>query len=320
MKLDLINEKIIHYFGRNKVEKDCITFFNTCSGFTFDFIGTKVIAKFISNPLNLKLRILVDDDKIGKLVFINTNGEYVLVDNLVNGPHTIKVFKCNSEEWGVLSLLEIDGPESYLEYQNKYDYKFEFFGDSITAGYGINSIQGGDSTENEDGTLTYAKRVCDYFNAEPRMLAQSGISLAIPVWHDWIMYDRYKYYSVINYQVPYDFTKYNPDFVFINLGTNDSAGVNKENSIIYKDTMYQMVHELRELYPQSYIIVLYGMMGVNPLIKNGIEATIKRVNDKKIMYKEFHSGPCSGWNGHPSKENAIIDANELIAFLIPIIN
>ena len=88
----------------------------------------------------------------------------------------------------------------------------------------------------------------------------------------------------------------------INLGTNDQAylqqnsGYAQQFPVDYKD----FLTFVREKNPDAYIICLYGMMGKNSTIDNGIKTALNEMNDSKIVYNPFaFEADQNAANGHP---------------------
>lgn len=58
---------------------------------------------------------------------------------------------------------------------------------------------------------------------------------------------------------------------------------------------------VREKNPDVYIICLYGMMGKNSTIDNGIKTALNEMNDTRIVYNPFTIYPDQNGGGwHPS--------------------
>ena len=262
--------------------------------------------------------IYIDDNDLG-IKYIEE--QTVLCENLTDDVHVIKVIRVNSEVRGIISLTGISGVEEYLPSDPKPTLKFEFYGDSITAGYGVNVDGSEDTISNEDGTVTYAYKTVEHFNAQASYLCYSGVSVSLPYWVEWIVPDRFKGYSYSTKLDEWDFTKFIPDIVVINLGTNDSGKIspNDGSSELFKDRYYKFLVDLRKKYKDASIICSYGMMGVEPNILKGIKEAVELMNDSKIYALEFVPVNCEALYGHPSKMGHIDGANQLIKFIESII-
>ena len=120
-----------------------------------------------------------------------------------------------------------------------YKRKIEFIGDSITTGEG--SIGTGEDNEWSpiyfDVPLSYTKMTAELLDAEYRCFSQGGwgayvswdrnFDNAVPRYFDRLcafLKDSPEYRALGAYE-PWDFASWQPDYVVINLGTNDCSGI-----------------------------------------------------------------------------------------------
>jgi hypothetical protein len=210
-KINLLDTTLINYYGRILFKEGSINFYNTGSAFEFKFIGSKAIATF-NDGIGQKIRVYIDGVDTG-IKFIQDS--LTICEELSYEEHTIKVVRVNHEVRGIITLnnLEIDG--EILTPNKMPALKFEFFGDSITAGYGVNQDGTEDTISNEDGTVTYAYLTTQHFKARGNFMCYSGVSVSLPYLVEWIVPDRFTRYSYSTEETLWDFTKYIPDFVVI---------------------------------------------------------------------------------------------------------
>lgn len=312
-KLNLLDTSLINYYGRILFTEGSINFYNTGSAFEFKFIGTNAKATF-SDGFGQKLRIYVDDADTG-IKFIA--GTLTLCENLSYGEHTIKVVRVNHEVRGVITLTNLEIEGDILTANKKPTLKFEFFGDSITAGYGVNQDGTEDTISNEDGTVTYAYLTTQHFKAQGNFMCYSGVSVSLPYWVEWIVPDRFKRYSYSTEESLWDFANYFPDFVVINLGTNDSGIIElgRGTGEDFTKEYLRFLLDLRRYYQNTKIICSYGMMGVNEVIRDSIKKAIELSGDSNIYFLEYVPVDCGGYNGHPSKIGQKDGADQLIKFI-----
>ena len=311
--LNLFDESFINYHGRVLKKDNKVFFYNTGSAFELTFFGTTLSAKF-SEGFGQKIRIYLDGVDTGIKYVSDT---VVLCDNLTLKEHTIKVVKVNYEVRGSIALNELYGAEYYLNSPAKPQLKFEFIGDSITVGYGVYADGSEDTISNEDGTITYAYKTMLHYNAQANFICCSGISVALPIWVDFTLPSRFKYYSLTAQDGDWDFSKYVSDYVFINLGTNDAAALinNKGKQEELANCYLRFIKKIREYYKDAKIVCSYGMMGVNKDVALGITNAVKEMHDDKGYFFEFKPVDCSGYNGHPSVDGQNDGANQLINFI-----
>ena len=312
-KVDILNENIINYYGRVHLKDDKAYILNTASAFELSFYGTSLNATF-NEGVGQKIRIYIDNKDIGtKLIEKDTK----LCANLTKDIHIIKVVRCNYEYRGVISLASIYGAEYYLKAPERPHKKFEFYGDSITVGAGINADGSGDTIANEDGTLTYAYRTMLHYNAEANYLAFDGATVIKAPWRYWTYESQYINYSLISDATLWDFNKYIPEYLIINLGTNDAGIVIRgEGSLeTLTSTYISFLKSIRSHYLKTTIICCYGMMGVYKDVSYAMNDAVIKMNDPNIHYFEFTPVSCTGHESHPDVNGSLDGANQLIGFI-----
>ncbi len=221
----------------------------TMSGFEFSFIGTAASAEIVSNRFKDKkiwLYAYVDGDTgPGKGRMFAVGGKekdsYVLCSGLPEGKHTVEVRRASAccmggleEENGPAGMsglvsLTITGRDPELcKRPADRKLKLEFIGDSITCGDNINRVDGNNI---EDGTLTYAAFTAHKLGADINVMSISGNGCICCLFGTPLLDlpDQYMYTDSLAKGTPgedrWDFSKYRPDVVVVNLGTNDRGGV-----------------------------------------------------------------------------------------------
>ncbi len=104
--------------------------------------------------------------------------------------------------------------------------KIEFFGNSITCGYAINDkVHDSPNGYYENNYDAYAAITARHFNAQYHCTSKSGIGIIVS-WFPLIMPEMYDRLDPTDSASKWDFSKYTPDLVVINLLQNDSWIVN----------------------------------------------------------------------------------------------
>jgi len=309
--LNLKDEKYIKYFGR-VLKKDTIDFYNTCSGFKFSFTGKKVILKF-ENEQKVNIKVTVDNEFSKYYI---TSKELVVFDGIY-GNHIVEIIRVNSHATGgTLSLSNVLTDGSYNEIKTENKLKLEFYGDSLTCGYEVYDDGTGDSITNEDGTLAYAYLIKEELDAECSIISRSGMSLVLPYWVDTPYINRYNYYTPTVGDDLWDYSKYIPDYVFINHGTNDQAALDNSKGSIeeFKKGYKDFLGFLREKYANVKIICSYGMACKKDYIDTAIKELIEEINDKNIYYVSLNPVEYSERTGHPTRNGYVDCKNQIMEF------
>lgn len=321
--------------GEDVQKIEGVQFFNwTVAGFEVTFEGTGLEAQLVSGTGDTEdnhvfLYVLVDgDDEPAPEKLLELDGEakwYTLCEGLEAGRHTVKVVRrdeidTTGKKTSGIAAYRVLGGDKLLEPPAQAERKIEAFGDSITAGMGIKDANG---KEAGDGYQTYAAYAARKFGADLNVTAISGNGLIssmfggplynIPERFAWT--DEFNGGS--NGKVKWDYSKYQPDVVIINLGTNDVAGIGTEEdkeagrkNFTHQDFVDEYVRwalEIREVYPNCKILGTLGAMAYNRMnLFPDIEEAAKQVNEQlgeEVFYtlwleEERGEGMIEG--GHPS--------------------
>lgn len=234
----------------------------------------------------------------------------------------LKVSEATSSSVGIASIV-LDEDGEILPTQPK-NLKIEFIGDSITCGYGVDDPDRNHhfAVTTEDGSKTYAYKTAEKLNADFSMVSHSGWGVIsaytgngtknesglLPSVYDKLSFTWSSYFGDRPQDMKWDFSKYVPDVVVINLGTNDNSYVkgNKEKGIEFKTAYVDFIKTIRKNNPNAYIICSLGIMGQDlcPQIDEAVSEYSAETGDKKICSLKFDNqnmadGICADW--HPSE-------------------
>ena len=267
------------------------------------------------------VHVYIDGDTKGEFKVL-PQGTSTLAEGLGEGIHTVRMLKASEGDRGKFIVKSFDA-EEFLRIPEKSDLKMEFIGDSITAGYGNLAVPGADgkvptwSVTNSDGCVSYAALTGQALGADFSVVALSGICLKSDRWGANI--NMTELHSYISYRNRNAYT-YDKDMgvVVLALGTND-AGCISEPDIDYNGNQFRQdyaafLRHLRSIYPNAYVVCIYGMMGANTAVKNGINKALSDVNDAKMSYLGFAQDG-SGSNGHPNAMAHASYAKQLTAYI-----
>ena len=208
--------------------------------------------------------------------------------------------------------------------------KIEFIGNSITCGYGIEAKSEAEHYEEKTANFyyTYAARTARNLNAQALVVARSGIgvyrSYNGPRTGDKVnMNTEYPNTLLYNDKYKWDFSRYTPDLVCINLGTNDTSTTGAD-SLLLLNGFKNLYHQVRFHYPKAKIVLLCGcMMSGNQLLsaQQALDTTLDYAHqqgDSEVYRFDFtpHDGSLGyGADWHPSMRQHEKMANELTPFL-----
>ncbi len=197
--------------------------------------------------------------------------------------------------------------------------KIEFIGDSITAGYGIDEENryGYFTTATENFSKTYAYLTAKELNAQYSAVAFSGygvLSGAVSGGQINSEATIFKHYdkaitnkSFENEELTvWDNTKFSPDFVVINLGTNDATYCRtNERRNAFVSEYEKLLDIVREKNPNAYIVCV--LTDVNNSLFTSIETAVEnfkentgdeRITSSILYFNMAENGTVI--DGHPS--------------------
>ena len=207
----------------------------------------------------------------------------------------------------------------------------EFIGNSITCGYGNESVVAPDpfEYETENHYLTYAQQTCRALGAYAHVVARSGIGVyrsyggpkeGTP---DNVMTTEYEYTNLYDHSERWDFNRFQPQLVCINLGTNDLSTNNYDTTLL-KAAYQRFLKQVRSHNPKAKIVFLCGSMlngkelDIARNILNEVTEEAHKKGDKEVYRFDFtpQRGDLGfGASWHPSLKQHEKMAAELTTYL-----
>jgi lysophospholipase L1-like esterase len=257
---------------------------------------------------------------------------YILASGLAEGKHQVQLFKRTEWDKGKTLFYGFELPQGtkLLPPPAPKKRKIEFYGNSITCGYAIEDNTGQDRWYGyfQNNYLTYAAIAARHFDAEYYCNSKSGIGIVVS-WFPFIMPDIYDRTDPTDSTSKWNFSKYTPDIVVINLLQNDSWLVNMPNHEMFKHyfgtkapdevtiiaAYKKFVASIRGKYPTASIICALGSMDATregSVWPGYIQKAVDQLNDHKIY---THFFPYKKTGGHPNVAEQKVMADDLIGFI-----
>lgn len=298
----LSDSKSVRTFGRTYMENGALCIPNVASGFEVNFIGTSLQANIstIGPTFTGTVKVYVDGEFTQYLNYPTDFERVDLCKDLEEGFHTVKVLKMTEQGYLRVQLNDLKTDGVALTAFPSADLRFEFYGDSITSGFGNLGITS-QFKECEDGTQTYATMLGAYFGADCDMISYAGVPACLPVDHSHLLMGQFFDKVDAVSDIDYDFAANPVDLVVINLGTNDAGSA--EKTVNHMAEGYaELLRGIRAKRPGVPILCVYGMMGTDSDIDAGINRAIDDVlaeGESDIYYLWLFSDN-SGYKGHPT--------------------
>ena len=256
-----------------------------------------------------------------------------LATALPQGQHTVRLmyiiegYDLKPSFWGFV----LDSGATLLPPPALPSKTIEFIGNSITCAYGNESISEADhfEYETENHYYSYAQMTARNLGAQAHVVARSGIGVyrhyggpktGTP---ENVMTTEYEYTNLYDRSERWDFRRYQPQVVCINLGTNDLS-TNNYDVKRFKQAYQQFYKQVRGHNPQAKIVFLTGsMMGGKELeiakkTLNELVDEAKKSGDQQVYRFDFtpHNGSLKyGADWHPSIWQHQFMAAELTSYL-----
>lgn len=256
-----------------------------------------------------------------------------LAKDLAKGKHSIEIFKRTEWDRGASSFygFKVSGTHSaILPRQAVPRRAIEFYGNSITAGYAIEDFSGKDSPDSTftNSYLSYAAITARHFEADYHFICKSGIGVTVS-WFPQIMPEIYNRVNPNDPKSQWDFAKYRPDIVVVNLLQNDSwlvglpeheefkrcFGTTAPDSTDIIAAYQKFIAQLRGHYPTADIICTLGSMDAakeGSVWMDYVETAVAQLVDPKI---HTHFMPYIEATTHPTIEHHEVMAKHLISFI-----
>lgn len=254
--------------------------------------------------------VVIDDDtEAVRKIAITREIKNVEIAKGDGKQHKIDIVKLTEEQYGNIYFSELCfEDEDSVNKTESYNKSVLFIGDSITAGYGVDGIDGeGDFTTFEENVLnSSAVLTAKKINAEVYVFASSGNGII----SRWIEPEKDEPNEDGLMPVIFPFEKETfpeADYIFVNLGTNDDSYIKGKAERInrFKEEYTKFIVKLRKLYPKSKLFIAFGVMAdeLVPDLEDMINTYKKDYKDDNCFFIKLDKQQLSegiGAAGHPS--------------------
>lgn len=279
--------------------------------------GSGAVVRFRGTALSVELgggqeyTVVIDGEVQTKLTAVN--GANPLATGLAAGDHTVELYRRTEAAEGESQILGFDWGDGELLAPPPVSRRLEFVGDSITCGYGVEgaNMSCGFSPETENHYLTYAALAARSLNAELSTVAWSGKGVVCNYGDDATscVDPLPKFYDLTLPSQPgssWDFSRFQPDAVVVNLGTNDFSTQVDPDQATFEGAYRALLVRLRQVYPSAHILCTNGPMlsGADlSTLRGYLTNVVAAMADPKIS--TFQITPQDGSDGygcdwHPS--------------------
>ena len=268
---------------------------------------------------------IVDSKIYNKFKVSVDQKRYIIAQDLPKGKHSIEIIKVTESYCGACEFLglELDKGKKLIAPQALPELKLEFYGNSITCGFGN---EGKIQPAADNSYKAYAAVAARQLKAQFHTISYSGIGV-VKGGAPFLMNQMSQ--KTIALKDPdllpdnnhWDFSQYVPDIIVIALGTNDHYyGIHK-GSLSYNDFVsgyINFVAQMRHRHPNAHIVCTNSpMLGVEKF-DNSIKEAVQFFNtnrDDKVSYFAYQYTPCQGLYGHPNAEQGKLEGKALADYI-----
>lgn len=337
---DADNVKLI---GRTAQEDGILWLALSASGIEFTYNGTGFNVNIIGDSMvsqgkdkQARFAVYADGERISDEQVTESQKMYEFTTSDEAKPTTVKILKLSEAAESTMGIGEITVMGTDVQPTAEKELKIEFIGDSITCGYGVDDEvkENHFSTSTEDATKAWAYKAAVKLDADYSLVSYSGhgiisgysgdgkkvTSQLVPSVYTKFAKSYGNYNGIFNVSsVEWDFSRFQPDFVVVNLGTNDASycGADKEKAAEYSEEYVEFLKTIRENNPKAHIICALGVMGDSLFssVKAAVESYTAETGDTNVSY--LHLTPQNGSTGyaadwHPTEATHEIASDELV--------
>lgn len=300
----------VKIIGRTHYYNDVLWLALSGGGIEFSFCGTKAEITIKGDAIattgnNLaRIGISVDgkrviDDQVDQPLKSYTVFESDTAQNVV-----IRVIKLSEAAMSTVGVqcISVHAADGIKPTPDKI-HTIEFIGDSITCGYGVDDEHElhSFSTATEDVTKTYAYLTAEQLEADYSMVSYSGYGIItgytendhkltthlLPDYYEKVGKSEGKFDNrLLPQDVRWDFRKFVPDLIVINLGTNDDSYTKEDTAkqTEYAEEYVKFLKKVRRNNPHAPILCTLGIMGdrLYPYVEQAVKQFIRETGDSKI--------------------------------------
>ncbi|WP_340021975.1 SGNH/GDSL hydrolase family protein [Paenibacillus sp. FSL K6-1096] len=308
-------EKHVKIIGRTHRVNDVLWLALSGSGVEFSFYGTAARITLAGDD------IAVTGNNLAR-IGISVNGRRV-IDDQIDQPIrsytvfesgtpqeiTVRITKLSEAAMSTVGIREIAvNAAEGIQPTPRQVHTIEFIGDSITCGYGVDDEEAlhSFSTATEDVTKAYAYLTAEQLGADYSMVCYSGYGIItgytendqkltthlLPDYYEKVGKSEGRFGgSLLPQEVPWEFSRFTPELIVINLGTNDDSYTKDDpaKQADYAESYVAFLQKVRRNNPDSTILCTLGIMGdrLYPHLEQAVARYSRESGDSNISTMRF---------------------------------
>ena len=291
MKQIILTEENSKLVGRSYLVDNVRWVALSGAGTAFEFHGKKLNITILGSnnaviPENdtcyARFAILVNGQRVVDDIMDKASKEYQVWNAEEESTLQVQIMKLSESAMSAIGIAPIVCDEdAEVKPVAAKKHTIEFIGDSITCGYGVDDLDLTHtfSTQTEDVTKAYAYKTAQLLDVDYSMFSCSGYGIIsgytadpevrggeelIPPYYESQCFCRDDFGSAGRpADIPWDFAKYQPEVIVINLGTNDDSYCQDTEwkREEYRQKYGEFLKVVRKHNPDAEIFCVLGLMG-----------------------------------------------------------
>ncbi len=246
-----------------------------------------------------RIAVYIDDECILDEMIREAHPCYTVIEEGEARRCTVRLLKLSEAPMSIAGVRELTADDDAVIHPAPAKARrIEFIGDSITCGYGTDDtdLTHTFSTETENVTEAYAYRTARLLDADYSMVSYSGYGIysgyvdessdvrntseLVPPYYGLVGFSRGTYEGKPVTVTEWDFKKYVPDVIVLNLGTNDNSYCRSlpDRESIFMSCYRDFIAAVRSRNPRAYILCIYGIM--NCELRTCMETVLRRYREE----------------------------------------
>lgn len=286
LTMDQAPVKII---GRSYLSDTTLYFALSGSGIAFTFTGKKLSITLEGSEASLlpdkrenhpRIAFYVNQNRVIDDLIDEKEKTYTLLDSEETTTIEVQLIKLSECAMSTIGVKKITYEGDCPTPLPAKKHKIEIIGDSITCGYGVDdeNPEHHFTTATEDVTKSYSYKTVSALDADYSMFSISGYGIIsgytddihtihddqrIPDFYPYVGFSYDTFGGKAPQEIDWDFSKFQPDIVVINLGTNDDSYCqeDKARQEIYAKAYTAFLSQVRKANPDAAIFCVLGLMG-----------------------------------------------------------
>ena len=237
--------------------------------------------------------------------------------------HEVRIVKLSECTSSLVGLVEIV-TDGQMEKCPETEEKLLVIGDSITCGYGVEGdLTQSFTTATENATAAYGYLAAEELGMDVELFSFSGFGIISGYTDDGKINDGclvpplYEFCGMNSFvlpegrtlqELPWDFSCFRPDWIVLNLGTNDLSYCrdDPEKKAAFEKAYGQFLQKIRCSVPQAHILCVLGIMGtgLNSEMIGAVRDFCEKTGDMRIralpVEEQDQATDGVGTDWHPS--------------------